>query len=34
MLHCADRTFYVGHTDDLAKRIGEHELGVVPGYTS
>ena len=24
MLHCADRTFYVGHTDDLEKRVGEH----------
>lgn len=34
MLHCADRTFYVGHTDDLEKRIGQHELGTVPGYTS
>ena len=34
MLHCADRTFYVGHTDDLEKRIGEHELGLIPGYTA
>ena len=23
MLHCADRTFYVGHTDDLETRIAE-----------
>lgn len=34
MLHCADRSFYVGHTDDLEKRVGEHELGLIPGYTS
>jgi predicted GIY-YIG superfamily endonuclease len=34
MLHCADRTFYVGHTDELEKRIGQHERGLVPGYTS
>lgn len=33
MLHCADRTFYVGHTDDLERRVGQHELGLVPGYT-
>lgn len=34
MLHCADRSFYVGHTDDLEKRMGEHEKGLIPGYTS
>ncbi len=34
MLHCADSTFYVGHTDELEKRIGQHELGLIPGYTS
>ncbi len=34
MLHCADRSFYVGHTDDLAKRVWQHEQGLVPGYTS
>jgi len=34
MLHCDDRTFYVGHTDDLEKRMGQHELGAIPGYTS
>jgi len=34
MLHCADSTFYVGHTDELEKRIGEHEHGLIPGYTS
>ena len=34
MLHCADRSFYVGHTDDLERRIGEHMQGVVKSYTS
>ena len=34
MLHCADRTFYVGHTDDLDKRVGQHAQGLIPGYTS
>jgi putative endonuclease len=34
MLHCADRSFYVGHTDDLDARIGAHRSGLIPGYTS
>ncbi len=34
MLHCADRSFYVGHTDDLDTRIGAHQSGLIPGYTS
>jgi predicted GIY-YIG superfamily endonuclease len=34
MLHCADRSFYVGSTDDLTRRHAEHERGLVPGYTS
>jgi predicted GIY-YIG superfamily endonuclease len=34
MLHCADRTFYVGHTEDLDARIGAHQSGLTPGYTS
>lgn len=25
MLHCADRTFYVGQTDDLDVRLWQHE---------
>ncbi|RJF90476.1 GIY-YIG nuclease family protein [Sphingomonas cavernae] len=33
MLHCADRSFYVGHTDDLERRIAEHESGIFVGYT-
>ena len=34
MLHCADRSFYVGHTDDLEGRIAAHQSGQIPGYTS
>ncbi|HVQ09108.1 MAG TPA: GIY-YIG nuclease family protein [Allosphingosinicella sp.] len=34
MLHCADGHFYVGHTDDLDARIGAHQSGLIPGYTS
>ncbi|MEC3911224.1 GIY-YIG nuclease family protein [Sphingobium sp. CR2-8] len=33
MLHCADRSFYVGHTDNLEVRIGQHEVGQITGYT-
>ena len=34
MLHCADRSFYVGHTDDLERRIAEHHHGEMAGYTA
>ena len=34
MLHCADRSFYTGHTDDLDVRIGAHQSGLIKGYTS
>ena len=34
MLHCADRSFYVGHTDDLEVRIAQHLTGALRGYTS
>jgi predicted GIY-YIG superfamily endonuclease len=27
MLQCADESYYLGHTDDLAKRIPEHQEG-------
>jgi len=27
MLRCADRSFYVGHTDDLEARIAQHKQG-------
>jgi predicted GIY-YIG superfamily endonuclease len=34
LLHCADRSFYAGHTDDLDVRIGAHRSGLIKGYTS
>ena len=34
ILHCRGGTFYVGHTDDLERRMAEHEVGLRPGYTS
>lgn len=33
MLHCNAGRFYVGHTDDLERRIAQHETGHVPGFT-
>ena len=34
MLHCRGGAFYVGHTDDLDRRIAEHESGAIPGFTA
>jgi tRNA/rRNA methyltransferase len=33
ILKCSDRSYYVGHTDDLAARIAGHQSGLVKGYT-
>jgi predicted GIY-YIG superfamily endonuclease len=33
MLRCADASYYVGHTEDIERRIAEHQAGAVPGYT-
>jgi len=33
MLRCADNSYYVGHTDDLERRIAQHHAGELPGYT-
>ena len=33
MLKCADGSFYVGHTDDLERRVAEHQSGIIAGYT-
>jgi len=32
MLHCNGGAFYVGHTDDLERRIAQHEAGETPGF--
>ena len=34
ILRCADNSYYTGHTDNLEKRIGEHQTGGHPGYTA
>jgi predicted GIY-YIG superfamily endonuclease len=34
ILCCADDSYYTGHTDDLEKRIAEHQSGTIEGYTS
>jgi predicted GIY-YIG superfamily endonuclease len=33
MLRCGDGSYYVGHTDDLEKRLAAHKTGDIPGYT-
>ena len=30
MLRCADGSYYVGHTDDLARRVAQHQAGEIP----
>ncbi len=34
MLHCRGGAFYVGHTDNLELRIGQHQSGAIKGFTS
>ena len=34
ILKCADGSYYTGHTDNLEKRISEHQAGITEGYTS
>jgi putative endonuclease len=33
ILHCNGGKFYVGHTDELERRIAQHESGSIPGFT-
>lgn len=34
ILRCRDQSYYVGHTDDLERRLHEHHEGLIPGcYT-
>jgi predicted GIY-YIG superfamily endonuclease len=33
MVHCNAGRLYVGHTDDLERRIAQHETGAIPGFT-
>jgi len=34
ILRCADGRYYTGHTDDLQRRVGEHETGQFCDFTS
>jgi tRNA/rRNA methyltransferase len=33
VLRCSDDTYYTGHTDDLDRRLAQHQSGAFPGYT-
>jgi len=33
LLHCADRSYHTGHTEDLDRRVGEYQIGAVRGFT-
>ncbi|NMN04324.1 Mov34/MPN/PAD-1 family protein [Novosphingobium sp. SG916] len=34
LLRCADGSFYAGHTDDLTRRMAQHESGQLGGFTA
>ena len=34
ILRCSDGSYYTGHTDNLEKRMAEHQTGGISGYTS
>lgn len=34
ILRCSDGSYYTGHTDNLEKRISEHQSGRIHAYTS
>lgn len=33
ILRCSDGSYYTGHTDDLERRIAQHQSGAIAGYT-
>ena len=33
ILRCSDGTYYTGHTDDLERRVAQHQSGTIEGYT-
>ena len=33
ILHCADDSYYTGHTDNLEKHMGQYQAGECAGYT-
>ena len=34
MLRCSDQSYYVGHTDELERRVDQHVSGLGSGYTA
>ncbi|WNO53596.1 GIY-YIG nuclease family protein [Stakelama saccharophila] len=34
MLHCRGGAFYIGHTDNLDRRIAQHRSGLIPSFTA
>jgi predicted GIY-YIG superfamily endonuclease len=34
ILRCNDTSYYIGQTDNIEKRIAEHNQALMPGYTS
>ena len=34
MLRCSDKSYYVGHTDELDQRVAQHRSGAGFGYTA
>jgi len=34
MLHCRGGFYYGGHTDDLERRIAQHTVGAIAGFTA
>lgn len=34
ILHCVDGSYYVGHTDNLERRLAMHAQGKLDGYTA
>ena len=33
MLECDDKSYYVGHTENLEGRVAQHQSGEIRGYT-
>ena len=34
LLRCKDGSYYAGHTNDLERRMSEHQCGALGGYTA
>ncbi len=34
ILRCSDGKYYTGHTEDLEVRLGQHQSGLIKGFTS